>query len=434
MAEWTLSVSQLNEYVRRQMAGDPMLRSVRVEGEISGFKHHVSGHKYFILKDDKARVQCVMFRQNALSLDFSPKEGMKVVVTGSASVFVRDGAYQLYVEAMQEAGAGDLYREFERRKKKLAGEGIFDPALKRPLPAYPRAIGVATALGGAAFWDIVRVCQARNPHVSIVLSPCAVQGDGAAEDIARAIARLNARGGVDVLLVGRGGGSMEDLWAFNEEVVVRAIRASAIPVVSCVGHEIDFTLADFAADARAATPSNAAELAVPVRAELELNLAALAGRLASGLKAQLALARARLLALGASAALTMPGKLLTGERRNRLALLNQRMNAAVGVSARSASATLALLYQRMNAAVEQRLRAAQRSLALARRSLDALNPRSVLSRGFAVVEKADGSLVTGTESLHAGETVAIVLRDGRATARVEAVENQKAETQAGNGL
>lgn len=268
MAEWTLSVSQLNEYVRRQLAGDPMLRSVRVEGEISGFKHHVSGHKYFTLKDDKARVQCVMFRQNALSLDFSPKEGMKVVATGSASLFVRDGAYQLYVESMREAGAGDLYREFERRKKKLADEGLFDPALKRPLPAFPRAIGVVTAPGGAAFWDIVRVCQARNPHVGIVLSPCAVQGDGAAEDIARAIARLNARSGVDVLLVGRGGGSIEDLWAFNEEVVARAIRASAIPVISCVGHEIDFTIADFAADARAATPSNAAELAVPVYAEL----------------------------------------------------------------------------------------------------------------------------------------------------------------------
>ena len=376
MAEWTLSVSQLNEYVRRQLAGDPMLRSVRVEGEISGFKHHVSGHKYFTLKDDKARVQCVMFRQNALSLDFSPKEGMKVVATGSASLFVRDGAYQLYVESMREAGAGDLYREFERRKKKLADEGLFDPALKRPLPAFPRAIGVVTAPGGAAFWDIVRVCQARNPHVGIVLSPCAVQGDGAAEDIARAIARLNARGGVDVLLVGRGGGSIEDLWAFNEEVVARAIRASAIPVISCVGHEIDFTIADFAADARAATPSNAAELAVPVYAELVRAVDALGERLASGLKARLALSRARLLALGASAALTMPGKLILEGRKNRLETL----------------------WQREQAAMQQRLNAAQRTLALAKRSLDALNPMSVLRRGFAVVEKADGAFARAKAS------------------------------------
>ena len=407
MAEWTLSVSQLNEYVRRQLAGDPMLRSVRVEGEISGFKHHVSGHKYFTLKDDKARVQCVMFRQNALSLDFSPKEGMKVVATGSASLFVRDGAYQLYVESMREAGAGDLYREFERRKKKLADEGLFDPALKRPLPAFPRAIGVVTAPGGAAFWDIVRVCQARNPHVGIVLSPCAVQGDGAAEDIARAIARLNARGGVDVLLVGRGGGSIEDLWAFNEEVVARAIRASAIPVISCVGHEIDFTIADFAADARAATPSNAAELAVPVYAELVRAVDALGERLASGLKARLALSRARLLALGASAALTMPGKLILEGRKNRLETL----------------------WQREQAAMQQRLNAAQRTLALAKRSLDALNPMSVLRRGFAVVEKADGALVTEAKSLREGEGIAVLLHDGRLRAHVDAVEENPEETQ-----
>lgn len=408
MAEWTLSVSQLNEYVRRQLAGDPMLRSVRVEGEISGFKHHVSGHKYFTLKDDKARVQCVMFRQNALSLDFSPKEGMKVVATGSASLFVRDGAYQLYVESMREAGAGDLYREFERRKKKLADEGLFDPALKRPLPAFPRAIGVVTAPGGAAFWDIVRVCQARNPHVGIVLSPCAVQGDGAAEDIARAIARLNARGGVDVLLVGRGGGSIEDLWAFNEEVVARAIRASAIPVISCVGHEIDFTIADFAADARAATPSNAAELAVPVYAELVRAVDALGERLASGLKARLALSRARLLALGASAALTMPGKLILEGRKNRLETL----------------------WQREQAVMQQRLNAAQRTLALAKRSLDALNPMSVLRRGFAVVEKADGALVTEAKSLREGEGIAVLLHDGRLRAHVDAVEEKTEETQA----
>ena len=408
MAEWTLSVSQLNEYVRRQLAGDPMLRSVRVEGEISGFKHHVSGHKYFTLKDDKARVQCVMFRQNALSLDFSPKEGMKVVATGSASLFVRDGAYQLYVESMREAGAGDLYREFERRKKKLADEGLFDPALKRPLPAFPRAIGVVTAPGGAAFWDIVRVCQARNPHVGIVLSPCAVQGDGAAEDIARAIARLNARGGVDVLLVGRGGGSIEDLWAFNEEVVARAIRASAIPVISCVGHEIDFTIADFAADARAATPSNAAELAVPVYAELVRAVDALGERLASGLKARLALSRARLLALGASAALTMPGKLILEGRKNRLETL----------------------WQREQAVMQQRLNAAQRTLALAKRSLDALNPMSVLRRGFAVVEKADGALVTEAKSLREGEGIAVLLHDGRLRAHVDTVEEKPEETQA----
>ena len=405
MAEWTLSVSQLNEYVRRQLAGDPMLRSVRVEGEISGFKHHVSGHKYFTLKDDKARVQCVMFRQNALSLDFSPKEGMKVVATGSASLFVRDGAYQLYVESMREAGAGDLYREFERRKKKLADEGLFDPALKRPLPAFPRAIGVVTAPGGAAFWDIVRVCQARNPHVGIVLSPCAVQGDGAAEDIARAIARLNARGRVargarrrlDRRFVGlqrRSGRAGHSRFSHSRDFL-RGARDRFYDCGFCrrcaCGHAVQCGGIGGSRVCRASARGDA-----------------LGERLASGLKARLALSRARLLALGASAALTMPGKLILEGRKNRLETL----------------------WQREQAAMQQRLNAAQRTLALAKRSLDALNPMSVLRRGFAVVEKADGALVTEAKSLREGEGIAVLLHDGRLRAHVDAVEEKPEETQA----
>jgi len=402
VADWTLTVSQLNEYVRRQLAGDPLLRSVRVEGEISGFKHHISGHKYFTLKDDKARISCVMFRQSAQTLDFTPKEGTKVTAVGSASVFVRDGTYQLYVESMRESGAGDLYQEFERRKKKLADEGLFDPAIKRPLPMMPTTVGVATASGGAAFQDIIRVSRARNPRINIVLSPCAVQGEGAAEEIARAIERLNARGGVDVILVGRGGGSIEDLWAFNEEVVARAIRASEIPVVSCVGHEIDFTIADFAADVRAATPSNGAELAVPVLEDIEDTLTALMIRSGRALKNRLDYLRARLMALRASSVFTMPGKILIENRRNALGQLGQKNILAM----------------------QKRLQKESAKLELLQRSLEALNPAAVIERGYAVVEK-DGVPVASAEGLNPGEKIVLRMHGGRAEASVNAVTKEK---------
>ena len=240
-----LSVSELNEYARRLLAGDPLLRNLEVTGEISGYKRHYSGHRYFSLKDETARVQCVMFRQNAMGLDFEPADGMRVTVRASASIFARDGAFQLYINSMRQSGQGDLFARFEKLKQKLQAEGLFDPARKRDVPAMPRVIGVATSETGAALRDIIHVARRRNPNVGIIVAPCAVQGEGAAAEIVRAIERLNANGESDVLLVGRGGGSIEDLWAFNEEIVARAIAASRIPVISCVGHEIDFTISDF---------------------------------------------------------------------------------------------------------------------------------------------------------------------------------------------
>ena len=289
-----LSVSELNEYARRLLAGDPLLRNVEVTGEISGYKHHYSGHRYFSLKDDAARIQCVMFRQNAVALDFLPTDGMRVVIRGAASNFARDGSFQLYVNSMRKAGQGDLFARFEALKKKLLAEGLFDPARKREIPAMPRVIGVATSESGAAVRDIIKVARRRNPNVGILIAPCAVQGEAAAEEIARAIERLNRNGEADVLLVGRGGGSIEDLWAFNEERVARAIAASRIPVISCVGHEIDFTIADFVADMRAPTPSAAAEMAVPVLAELRQSLEAVLGRLGTALASAQMLRRLRL--------------------------------------------------------------------------------------------------------------------------------------------
>ena len=264
-ADWTLSVSQLNEYVRRLLAGDPMLRSLRVQGEISGFKRYTSGHLYFTLKDEEACVSCVMFRSAAETLDFRPQDGQRVTIRGSASLYPQRGQFQLYVETMQREGVGELYMRFEALKRRLTAEGLFDQAIKKEIPAYPRVIGVATSRTGAVLRDIVRVARRRDPNISILLAPTSVQGAGAAGEIVHALEQLNRQGEADVILCGRGGGSIEDLWPFNEEIVARAIRASKIPVISCVGHETDFTIADFAADLRAPTPSAAGAMPLPHR-------------------------------------------------------------------------------------------------------------------------------------------------------------------------
>lgn len=392
---WALSVSELNEYVRRTLAGDPLLRSVEVRGEISGYRHHVSGHRYFSLKDESARVQCVMFRQQAQGLDFRPADGMRVTVRASASVFVRDGTYQLYVESMRAEGAGDLYLRFEQLKKKLADEGLFDPARKREIPLFPRTIGIATSRTGAAVHDIVQIARRRNPNVNIVLAPCAVQGSAAAGEIVRAIERLNRQGEADVLLVGRGGGSLEDLFAFNEESVARAIAASRIPVISCVGHEIDFTIADFVADLRAPTPSAAAELAVPVVGDLRAALAGMALRLRNSLARGQALRRARLERLLAGPVFALPGRMLIEPRRSRLE----------GASARLAQA------------VRARLEAERTRLGMAAKTLSAVDPQKVIERGYAVV-KRDGRYVTRAEALHVNDDITVVMSGGEVFAWV----------------
>ena len=393
---WALSVSELNEYVRRTLAGDPLLRSVEVRGEISGYRHHVSGHRYFSLKDESARVQCVMFRQQALGLEFQPADGMRVTVRASASVFVRDGSYQLYVESMRPEGAGDLYLRFERLKKKLADEGMFDPARKRPIPMLPRVIGIATSRTGAAVHDIVRIARRRNPGIGIVLAPCAVQGSAAAGEIVRAIERLNRQGEADVLLVGRGGGSMEDLFAFNEESVARAIAASRIPVVSCVGHEIDFTIADFVADLRAPTPSAAAELTVPVAAELRAGLDGMALRLRGALSRGQALKRARLDRIMAGPAFAMPRRMLIEPRSDDLEGILERADKAISAA----------------------LEGARTRLALTEKTLAALNPQKVVDRGYAVIRRGK-RYVTRAEALAPGDEIDILMSGGGVSATVK---------------
>lgn len=391
----SISVSELNEYVRVKLAGDAFLRAVDVTGEISGYRQHVSGHRYFSLKDASARVSCVMFRQQSYALDFLPEDGMRVTVRASASLFVRDGSYQLYVESMRREGAGDLFLRFEALKRKLAAEGLFDPARKREIPFNPRAIGIATSKTGAAIRDMIRVARRRNPGVGIVVAPCAVQGSLAADEIVQAIRRLNEHGEAEVLLVGRGGGSMEDLWPFNEEKVARAIAASAIPVISCVGHETDFTIADFVADVRAATPSMAAELAVPVRAELIASARELTDRLVRALQNGQALRRSRFERLASARALTGPAGAMIAPRADRLAALTERLTGATAGTARLQGAKLAELS----------------------RTLYAVSPRHVLERGYAAIRKGK-KYVARAEQLAPGDEVAIVMADGSKAARI----------------
>ena len=391
----SLSVSELNEYVRRLLAGDVLLRSVEVTGEISGYKHHISGHRYFSLKDVNARVQCVMFRQNAMNLDFQPKDGMRVRVRASASLFPRDGSYQLYVSSMQKQGVGDLYQRFEELKQKLAKEGLFDPAIKREIPLLPKTIGIATSITGAALRDMIRIARRRNPRVGIIVSPCSVQGENAAGEIVEAIRRLNEDGRAEVILAGRGGGSIEDLWAFNEEIVARAIAGSEIPVISCVGHETDFTIADFVADLRAATPSMAAEIAVPVASELRSSLDIAMRRIQAGLVNGNKLRRSELSRICASDAFRNPAKVLIETRREQVMLA----------------------WDKSTLAQQNRLKSLRARLDRSAAKLDALNPSGVLERGYAYISGEDG-VVQGISALKAGQQVEIHMRDGSATAEI----------------
>lgn len=389
-----MTVSELNEYTRRLLAGDPLLRNLEVSGEISGYKHHYSGHRYFTLKDADARVQCVMFRQDAAGLNFEPSDGMKVTLRASASVFVRDGSYQLYVTAMQKSGLGDLYARFEQLKAKLTAEGLFDAARKREIPMFPRKIGIVTSETGAAIRDMIRVARRRDPLVEILVAPCAVQGASAASEIVRAIRRLNVNGECDVLLVGRGGGSIEDLWAFNEEAVARAIAASKIPVISCVGHEIDFTIADFVADLRAPTPSAAAELAVPVRQELVAALDDMKTRLANALLSGQRVRRAELDRLVKSIILSVPDKVILAPRKDAL-------NAAA---------------HRLNQAINRKLETSENRLKMADAMLRTLNPNQIVERGYAIVSKG-GRIVTDARSLAFGDEFELHMSNGRVYAR-----------------
>lgn len=388
---WTLSVSELNDYVRRALASDPALRFVSLRGEISDFKRYASGHWYFTLKDDESRIQCVCYRQYASQIQFQPENGMKVILNGAVGLYTVSGAYQFYAENMTLDGVGELYLKFEALKAKLMKEGLFDVSRKRPLPLMPRAIGVVTSRSGAVIHDIATVTRRRFPAMQIILRPAQVQGEGAAEDIAAGIEEIARLPQVDVIIVGRGGGSLEDLWAFNEEIVVRAIAACPIPIVSAVGHEVDVTLSDLAADLRAATPSAAAEVCVPEKKQLLNNLE----------KYRLSLLRA-----GQNALLSRKNMLSYYEKR-----LASRHPAALLQGARARSV---LLSQQMQAGIERSLTLRKARLSQLSEKLNALGPRQALSRGYAVV-LADGQAVTSVEQVR--DEMTLLLQDGRIQVR-----------------
>ena len=377
--EWILSVSDLNEYVRRSLAADPMLHSLRLRGEISNFKRHSAGHWYFTLKDEDSRINCVMFRQNNMGVSIRPADGMAVIVSGSVSLYVQGGAYQFYVDAMRPDGVGSLYLRYEALKAKLAKEGLFDAGRKRPLPLLPRGIAIVTSLTGAVLHDIRTVSARRNPAIPLTLLPVRVQGEGAAEEIVAAIRKAGTLSNIDVLITGRGGGSMEDLWAFNEECVVRAIAECPVPVISAVGHETDTTLADYAADVRAATPSMAAELAVQDRLELLGEVAALRQQLTKNMEYRLSEEAQRLAHLRTRLAGCHPAQ--------RLAQQEHQMDK---------------LRTRLNTAAQARVTALTASVAEYRAKLTALGPMAVLGRGYALAMYAGKPVTTAVMARQIG--------------------------------
>ena len=384
-----LSVTQLNNLIKAAFDHVPALQNVCVRGEISNYKLYPSGHHYFTLKDAEGALKCVLFKGSAGSLRFRPQNGMSVLAVGRVSVYPRDGAYQLYCSRLIPDGAGDLQMAFDQLKRRLWEEGLFDESRKKALPPFPHRIGVVTSPAGAAVHDMLRILGKRYPLCKVVLLPVRVQGDEAAGEISRAIAYANRERLCDLLIMGRGGGSMEDLWAFNEEPVARAIYASEIPVISAVGHEPDVTISDFAADLRAATPSNAAELAVPDQDELRQRLERLRGRLGAALRQKAQLARSRLDALNDSRALRDPQSLL----RDRRQTLDRAEDGLIHA-------------QTVRIAEERR-----RITGLAA-ALDAMSPLKVLARGYAIASDESGTIITRASNTHAQQQLRVRFQDG----------------------
>lgn len=399
MSNEILSVTQINEYIQRKMDGDPLLTSVAVRGEISNYKLYPSGHHYFTIKDDGGALKCVMFKGNAFRLLFRPENGMKVIAMGRISVFPRDGAYQLYCTAMSVDGIGDLHVAFEQLKSKLSAQGLFDPAHKKSIPAYPRTIGIITSSAGAAVHDMLRILRKRYPLCRVLLFPVRVQGVEAPPEIVGAIRYANRFQLADLLIVGRGGGSIEDLWAFNDERVAYAIYESEIPVISAVGHEPDVTISDYVADLRAATPSNGAELAVPDQNALRQMLDSMYQSMASSLNRQIKGARQHLNVLSSSPALLSPTAYIDRKRKD-LEIISHRLTGA------------------QSRALD---RESQRFVSLTAK-LDAMSPLKVLTRGYAIAQAEDNTTLRSTEQIKIGDNIRISFNDGKISATVTGKE------------
>ena len=396
MERLALTVTELNNRIKSLLDRDPVLSEVCVSGELSNYKTYPSGHHYFTLKDSESSLRCVMFKSSAARLRFRPENGMNVIVFGNVSVFPRDGAYQLYASAILPIGAGDLQAAFEQLKAKLSSEGLFDPSHKKALPEFPETIAVITSPAGAAIHDIIRILGRRWPMAKVLLLPVRVQGEEAPEEIAQALKTVNELDIADLIITGRGGGSIEDLWAFNDERVARAVYASHIPVISAVGHEPDVTISDYAADVRASTPSNAAEIAVPDREEIEGGLSKLRRRLLVSFSNELSALRRQVNSLG--------------EKR-----VLRDLSAQVDIRRMA----LDRLRERLVLSLEQELVHKKHSFIQLSSALDALSPLRVLTRGYSYVTDENGAAIKSTAELEPGERVRLILSDGSAECVVD---------------
>ncbi len=398
MQQPVYEVSQINEYIKLRFDDDAFLNNLFLRGEISNYKCYPSGHHYFSLKDAGGSIRCVMFRGSAFSLRFRPENGMKVIAQGRISVFPRDGAYQFYVNQMTVDGVGDLHVAFEQLKAKLLAEGLFDPSRKRPLPRYPHTIAIITSSAGAALRDMLRILRKRYPLCEVKLLPVRVQGEEAPGEIAAALAYANRYRVADLIITGRGGGSIEDLWAFNDERVARAIAASQIPVISAVGHEPDVTISDFVADLRAATPSNAAELAVPDQMELRQALAARQALLLTQMQKRLKQERGTLERLASSRVLKSPINYIN-DRRLQVDYVQHRLTAAFS----------------------ETVQRKHRRFASLTAKLDAMSPLKVLARGYSMASDGQGTLLRSVKQIKPGDRLTVRFADGSAAAVVEEV-------------
>ncbi len=396
-----LTVTQINEYVKLLLDRDPILGAIYVKGEISNFVDHRTGHYYFTLKDEGGALRSVMFKSSNAKLKFLPENGMKVIVHGRISGFVRGGDYQLYADDMEPDGIGSLYIQYEQLKKKLEAEGLFAASRKKPLPKIPGRVGIITSPTGAAIRDMINVTGRRFPFAELVLYPSLVQGDGAPAQLIAGIEYMNRNSAADVIIIGRGGGSIEDLWAFNDEALARTVAASKIPIISAVGHETDFTICDFVADKRAPTPSAAAELAVPETEELKRKFANVIGRMELSLTKQNEALRRRLDAAAKSRALTHPEHFIDDKRMQLLA----------------ASERLDFVFSRT---FERK----QQTFARITAKLESLNPMAVISRGYSAVFKADGTLVKSIKQLKKGDLFSLRTSDGDITGEVVSTQER----------
>lgn len=389
-----VTVTQLNKYLKDRFDEDENLNAILVKGEISNFKNHYTGHLYFTLKDENSLIKCIMFKSYAEKLNFKPKDGMKVMVFGTVSVFERDGVYQIYAKSMMEDGMGDLHEQFEQLKAKLEKEGLFEQSHKKTIPLYPKVIGVLTSQTGAVIRDIINVSTRRNPNVYIRLLPVPVQGPGAAEQIADKIRIMNEKKLADVLIIGRGGGSLEDLWPFNEEIVARAIYDSEIPIISAVGHETDFTIADFVADLRAPTPSAAAELAVPDIFEVKQKIINYQDRSKLALKKKIEIMKLRFEKIMKSRIFTDPMRKVM----DNSIILDDYMK-------RLENAIKEIKTEKKNKYIELVTK------------LDSISPLKTLIRGYSLTEK-DGQIIKSTSQINKGDIITIKFSDGEKNAEV----------------